>query len=101
MNFNNFLTGILGNLSLARLDIQPGNMLNRTLDEIEKAAIRAKDLTLQLLTFSNTPQGGIVSSGYTNDSVMANFANFGFRAAVKKPYQMREMSLVLNEVLKG
>ena len=101
MNFNNFLTGILGNLSLARLDIQPGNMLDRTLDEIEKAAIRAKDLTLQLLTFSNTPQGGIVSSGYTNDSVMANFANFGFRAAVKKPYQMREMSLVLNEVLKG
>jgi two-component system cell cycle sensor histidine kinase/response regulator CckA len=43
----------------------------------------------------------IVSSGYSNDSVMANFANFGFRAAVKKPYQMREMSLVLNEVLKG
>jgi signal transduction histidine kinase len=101
MNFNNFLTGILGNLSLARLDIQPGNMLDRTLDEIGKAAIRAKDLTLQLLTFSNTPQGGIVSSGYSNDSVMANFANFGFRAAVKKPYQMREMSLVLNEVLKG
>lgn len=51
-DFNNFLTGILGNLSLAKLDIPPGNMLDRTLNEIEKAAIRAKDLTQQLLTFS-------------------------------------------------
>ena len=43
----------------------------------------------------------IVSSGYSSDSVMANFTDFGFRAAVKKPYQMRKMSLVLNEVIKS
>ncbi|MDX2453575.1 PAS domain S-box protein [Desulfosarcina sp.] len=51
-DFNNFLTGIIGNLSLAKLDVQPGNPVSRALDEMEKAAVRAKDLTHQLLTFS-------------------------------------------------
>ena len=51
-DFNNFLTGIIGNLSLAKLDVQPGNPVSRALDEMEKAAVRAKDLTQQLLTFS-------------------------------------------------
>ena len=51
-DFNNFLTGIIGNLSLAKLDVQPGNPVSRALDEMEKAAIRAKNLTQQLLTFS-------------------------------------------------
>ena len=55
-DFNNFLTGILGNLSLAKLDIKPNDSVARTLDEMEKAALRAKDLTQQLLTFS---KGGI------------------------------------------
>jgi PAS domain S-box-containing protein len=51
-DFNNFLTGIIGNLSLAKLDIQPGHPVLRPLDEMEKAALRAKELTQQLLTFS-------------------------------------------------
>ena len=51
-DFNNFLTGIIGNLSLAKLDVQPGHPLVRPLDEMEKAALRAKELTQQLLTFS-------------------------------------------------
>jgi PAS domain S-box-containing protein len=51
-DFNNFLTGILGNLSLAKMDLNPGNSVSRSLNEMEKAAVRAKDLTQQLLTFS-------------------------------------------------
>jgi CheY-like chemotaxis protein len=43
----------------------------------------------------------IVSSGYSNDPVMANHAHYGFRGAVKKPYLIQEMSRVLNEVIKG
>jgi signal transduction histidine kinase/ActR/RegA family two-component response regulator len=51
-DFNNFLAGILGNVSLAKLDIgSPGDAL-RSLEATEKAALRAKDLTQQLLTFS-------------------------------------------------
>ena len=51
-DFNNFLAGIVGNLSLAKFDVQPGNPVSRALDEMEKAAVRAKKLTQQLLTFS-------------------------------------------------
>jgi len=51
-DFNNFLMGILGNLSLAKMDLQLGNPVSRSLNEMEKAAVRAKDLTQQLLTFS-------------------------------------------------
>ncbi|MGM0680959.1 MAG: PAS domain-containing sensor histidine kinase [Thermodesulfobacteriota bacterium] len=54
-DFNNILTGILGNLNLALFD---GNMEKGTrklLTEAEKASVRAKALTAQLLTFS---QGG-------------------------------------------
>ena len=33
----------------------------------------------------------IVSSGYSNDPVMANFSEYGFCAAMVKPFQMREL----------
>ena len=51
-DFNNILTAILGNLSLAKLHCSPGDRLFPRLDEAEKASLRAKDLTHQLLTFA-------------------------------------------------
>ena len=41
----------------------------------------------------------IVSSGYSNDPVMANYSQYGFRNALKKPYRIAEMSEALNSVL--
>ncbi|OIP66728.1 MAG: hypothetical protein CO150_07400 [Nitrospirae bacterium CG_4_9_14_3_um_filter_53_35] len=51
-DFNNLLTGILGNISLAKMETPAGERLHDTLTESEKAAVRAKALTQQLLTFS-------------------------------------------------
>ncbi|WP_371805394.1 transporter substrate-binding domain-containing protein [Candidatus Lokiarchaeum ossiferum] len=52
-DFNNFLTSILGNISLAKLEIGEENKdLFEILQEAENASINAKDLTQQLLTFS-------------------------------------------------
>ena len=51
-DFNNFLVGIVGNLSLIKLDIEPCHKLYPTLESMEKAAKRAQNLTQQLLTFS-------------------------------------------------
>ena len=51
-DFNNLLTSILGNISLARLDTQDDGPAHKRLDEAEKASLRARDLTQQLLTFS-------------------------------------------------
>ncbi len=52
-DFNNILTGILGNISLARLLLRPGEkQVAQRLAGAEKACLRARDLTRQLLTFS-------------------------------------------------
>jgi PAS domain S-box-containing protein len=42
---------------------------------------------------------GIVSSGYSNDAVMANFGSYGFKGIVPKPYRIEELSRVLHEVI--
>ena len=51
-DFNNLLTVILGNLSLAKILIPPGDAALRRLTDTEKACLRAKDLTRQLLAFA-------------------------------------------------
>jgi PAS domain S-box-containing protein len=51
-DFNNILTGIVGNLSLARMMIDDGHRAAARLEECEKAAQRASELTQQLLTFA-------------------------------------------------
>jgi signal transduction histidine kinase/ActR/RegA family two-component response regulator len=51
-DFNNLLTGVLGNVSLATLDVPPGTGAVRWLREAEKGLLRTRDLTQQLLTFS-------------------------------------------------
>ena len=55
-DFNNILTLILGNISLAKAYTSPGDKVFERLTEAEKASLRAKDLTHQLLTFST---GGV------------------------------------------
>lgn len=55
-DFNNILTAILGNVSLARIELDSKVTVNRYLDETEKATLKAKELASQLLTFS---KGGI------------------------------------------
>ena len=51
-DFNNILTSILGNISLASMEAAPGSELQNSLEQAEKASLRAKALTVQLLTFS-------------------------------------------------
>jgi two-component system cell cycle sensor histidine kinase/response regulator CckA len=41
----------------------------------------------------------IVSSGYSNDPVMANFTEYGFNGVVTKPYKMKDLSEILRRVL--
>jgi DNA-binding NarL/FixJ family response regulator len=41
----------------------------------------------------------IVSSGYSNNPVMANYAQYGFRSAVVKPYKLEEVRRAMNQAL--
>jgi len=52
-DFNNILTAILGNIALARMTAPSSDAeLAELLSEAENAALRAKDLTQQLVTFA-------------------------------------------------
>lgn len=51
-DFNNLLTAILGNISLSKILVPEGEKVHLKLCEAEKASLRAKDLTRQLLTFA-------------------------------------------------
>ena len=41
----------------------------------------------------------VVSSGYSTDAIMANHEEYGFAAAVSKPYKARELGRVLKQIL--
>ncbi len=51
-DFNNLLVGILGNAELARRDLEPNSSARQSIDEIEMAAMRAADLSRQMLAYS-------------------------------------------------
>lgn len=77
-DFNNIFTAIIGNISLAKMYAKPGLEMYDILTEVEKASLRAKNLTTQLLTFSKggTPVKKLASvTKLIRDS--ANFALSG------------------------
>jgi hypothetical protein len=40
-----------------------------------------------------------VSSGYSNDPIMADYKKFGFKGVIIKPYNIDAFSKILSEVL--
>jgi PAS domain S-box-containing protein len=55
-DFNNILLAVMGNVSMARVSLPPQSAAVLSLAEAEKACVRARQLTWQLLTFS---KGGV------------------------------------------
>jgi PAS domain S-box-containing protein len=51
-DFNNLLTAVLGNSSLAKLEVPPDSPAQKSIEEIEIAAERAADLCSQMLAYS-------------------------------------------------
>ena len=51
-DFNNYLTSILGNIALAKMEVPRDNDAYKKLENSEKACIQAQNITQQLLTFS-------------------------------------------------
>jgi PAS domain S-box-containing protein len=55
--------------------------------------------TIVSLTEIDPQVKGIVSSGYSNDPVMAKYASYGFRGVVLKPYNAEELGRTLHLVI--
>ncbi len=79
-DFNNILTAILGNISLARLNLpsDPG-MASDILADAEKAVVEAEGLTRQLLTFSRG--GAPVKTVSTVEDIIKDSARFVLRGS--------------------
>lgn len=73
-DFNNILAAILGNINLALLDTHLKDKTQERLVGAEKAAIRAKGLTQQLLTFAKG--GEPVKEASSLENVIKDSANF-------------------------
>lgn len=55
--------------------------------------------TIQELLKIDSGVVAIVSSGYSDDPVLANFREYGFRDALPKPYTIEDLIAVLNRVM--
>ncbi len=98
-DFNNILTAILGNISLARLMGKENSKVEARLNEAEKACLRAKDLTQQLLTFSKG--GAPVKKATSLGNLLKEAATFLLRGSNVKPQFDFSDSLWLAEADEG
>ncbi len=78
-DFNNILTAIVGNITLIKLEVDPGSTIFQSLNDAEKATLRAKDLTNQLLTFA---KGGTpVKNAASIAQLTMDISNFTLRGS--------------------
>ncbi len=89
-DFNNILTSILGNISLAKINIDTGakEETQELLSEAEKASLQARNLTQQLLTFSKggEPIKKVVSLGeLLKEAVSFALRGYNIRAEFSIP----------------
>jgi PAS domain S-box-containing protein len=112
-DFNNILTAILGNISLARLEAQPGRLIEdnflERLEQAERACQRAQALAGQLLSFA---KGGLPIKKVTSvsklikESINLALSGSKARSELSLPEDLRpievdesQISQVLNNLL--
>jgi len=57
--------------------------------------------TIQRLLEIYPDSKAIVSSGYSDDPIMANYKDYGFKAVVEKPYSINELTRTIEDVIAG
>ncbi len=98
-DFNNLLTAILGNIELSRLYAGGNDKISGLLSSAEKACVRARGLTQQLLTFSKG--GSPIIESASLQKVVRESANFTLTgSAIKCQYEI-DRNLPLAQIDKG
>jgi DNA-binding NtrC family response regulator len=68
------------------------------MDLIVPGAMGGKDALQELL--KRDPQvRAVASSGYSTDPIMGNYQEYGFVAALSKPYKIRELYIIVQEAI--
>jgi signal transduction histidine kinase/CheY-like chemotaxis protein len=78
-DFNNILTAVVGNLSLAKMELDPDSEVYNWIDLSERSSLRATNLTKQLLTFSKG--GSPIKSNASIDKLIEETATFILRGS--------------------
>ena len=99
-DFNNILTAILGNLSIAKMEIKDKeSSLSKIIDQTIKATYRANKLTKQLLTFS---KGGTpIKKSISIKELIEETIKFALRGSKSKSFIRIEPDLWNVEIDEG
>jgi len=81
-DFNNLLSGIMGNISLAKLEAERGENIMESLDEALRVSAKASALTRQLLVFSKG--GAPVKKAASIAEVLKESTDFTLRGSTVK-----------------
>ncbi len=98
-DFNNILTSILGNLSLIKFQDDLSNDIRILVSEAEKACLRAKNLTVQLLTFSKG--GSPIKENADLNEIIKESADFVLRGSSSRCVYLLDPNLYCSNVDKG
>ena len=81
-DYNNILTAIMGNLSMAMLDAAADSEMSACLKEAQRATLSARDLTQQLLTFAKG--GEPVRAAVDLAAIVRDVSDFALHGSIVK-----------------
>jgi two-component system, cell cycle sensor histidine kinase and response regulator CckA len=82
-----------------RAAIQGGKPFGAVIMDLTIPGSRGGKEVIQDLIKLDPAVRAIVSSGYSNDPVMSNSSEYGFKGVIKKPFKMEELSEVIEQTL--
>ncbi|BCL62355.1 hypothetical protein DGMP_30480 [Desulfomarina profundi] len=86
-------------VALYKKDYLSGNQADLIIMDLTiPGGMGGKDAVKEILAV-NPEAKVLVSSGYSNDPIMANYEEYGFCGAIVKPYQMKELKVTIQEAL--
>jgi len=100
-DYNNLLTAIMGNMDLAKMYIDKDNQARAHLAKAEKAALTARDLTRQLITFSEGgyPQGEVMPiQDLLRESVRLGLSGANTKTAWRIAEDLPEVKIDANQI---
>jgi len=86
-------------IELYRTAMKNGNSYDAVIMDLTiPGGMGGREAIAKLLEIDPTAKA-LVSSGYSNDPVMANFKSYGFKGVVTKPFDTDQLSTVLFDIL--
>jgi CheY-like chemotaxis protein len=79
--------------------IQSGKPFSAVIMDLTIPGSRGGKDVIQDLIKLDPAVRAIVSSGYSNDPIMSNCREYGFKGVIKKPFKMEELSEVIQQTL--